>query len=193
MKKTIIKQFSVSKAAHHIQELLRVSGEDIQREGLVKTPLRVAKAYEYFFKGYHEDPEAILKKAVFCEEYSEIVMVKDIDFYSLCEHHMLPFYGKIHVGYIPRGRLVGLSKIPRLVEVFSRRLQIQERLTNQIAETFDKVLNPLGVGVVVEAFHFCIAMRGVEKQNAFAKTSSMLGVFRDNRATRMEFMELLKK
>ena len=175
-----------------IEVLLAEIGEDAERDGLVRTPERVAKSLEFLTSGYSQDIEAVLNGALFSVDYSEMVIVKDIDFYSLCEHHLLPFFGKCHIAYVPRDRVVGLSKIPRLVDVFSRRLQIQERLTNQIAQIIEETLTPLGVGVVVEASHLCMLMRGVEKQNSFALTSAMLGAFRDDARTRMEFLELLK-
>ncbi len=174
-----------------IKGILDGLGEDSSREGLQKTPERVTKMFEFLTKGYAEDVSEVLKKAIFTERYSEMVIVKDIDFYSLCEHHMLPFYGKCHIAYIPKGQIVGLSKLPRLVEVFSRRLQVQERLTQQIADTLFEHLNPLGVGVVVEARHLCMIMRGVEKQNSVATTSAMLGSFRLDVKTRSEFLTLL--
>ena len=167
-------------------------GEDPGREGLVRTPRRVEKALRFLTSGYDADIDDILNDALFTVDYSEMVIVKDIDFYSLCEHHLLPFFGKCHVAYIPRTHVLGLSKIPRIVDVFARRLQIQERLTNQIAETIRAKVNPLGVAVVCEGTHLCMSMRGVEKQNSFALTSAMLGVFRDNARTRMEFLELIK-
>jgi GTP cyclohydrolase I len=175
-----------------IRQLLTELGEDPAREGLVRTPLRVEKALKFLTSGYAADIDAVLNEALFTVDYSEMVIVKDIDFYSLCEHHLLPFFGKCHVAYIPRKQVIGLSKIPRLVEVFARRLQIQERMTNQIAETIRAKLDPLGVAVVCEGTHLCMSMRGVEKQNSFAVTSAMLGVFRDNARTRMEFLELVK-
>jgi GTP cyclohydrolase I len=175
-----------------IGQLLRNLGEDPQREGLLRTPHRVAKAYEFLTKGYREDIQKVLNDAIFSEKYSEMVIVKDIDFFSMCEHHMLPFFGRAHVAYIPNGKIVGLSKIPRIVEVFSRRLQVQERLTQQIAETLYEALNPEGVGVVVEARHMCMMMRGVEKQNSLATTSAMLGVFREDMRTRGEFLHLIE-
>ena len=175
-----------------IEVLLAEIGEYAERDGLVRTPERVAKSLEFLTSGYSQDIEAVLNGALFSVDYSEMVIVKDIDFYSLCEHHLLPFFGKCHIAYLPRDRVVGLSKIPRLVDVFSRRLQIQERLTNQIAQIIEETLKPLGVGVVVEASHLCMLMRGVEKQNSFALTSAMLGAFRDDARTRMEFLELLK-
>ncbi len=175
-----------------IKNLLVELGEDPNREGLLNTPKRVAKAYEFLTSGYRADIDQVLNNALFTVDYSEMVIVKDIDFYSLCEHHLLPFFGKCHVAYIPSNRVIGLSKIPRLVDVFARRLQVQERLTNQIADTIRDTIKPLGVAVVIEATHLCMAMRGVEKQNSFAVTSAMVGAFRDQGRTRMEFLELLK-
>ena len=173
------------------RELLVRLGEDPAREGLVRTPNRMRRTYEFLTKGYKEDPEALLKKALFTVTYDEMVIVKDIEMFSLCEHHMLPFFGKVHVAYIPKGKVIGLSKIPRLIEIFSRRLQIQERLTTQIAETIQKAIQPQGVGVVIEARHLCMMMRGVEKQHSAAVTSSMLGCFRDEQETRTEFLSLI--
>jgi GTP cyclohydrolase I len=175
-----------------IRRLLAELGEDPTREGLVDTPKRVEKALAFLTSGYRADVATVLNGALFTVDYSEMVIVKDIDFYSLCEHHLLPFFGRCHVAYVPRRQVVGLSKVPRLVEVFSRRLQIQERLTNQIAETLRDTIDPLGVAVVMEATHLCMSMRGVEKQNSFAVTSAMLGAFRENAQTRMEFLELVK-
>ena len=175
-----------------IRQLLVELGEDPAREGLVRTPHRVEKTLKFLTSGYGADIDKVLNDALFTVDYSEMVIVKDIDFYSLCEHHMLPFFGKCHVAYIPRTKVIGLSKIPRLVDIFSRRLQIQERLTSQIAETIREKINPLGVAVVMEATHLCMSMRGVEKQNSFCVTSSMLGGFRENARTRMEFLELIK-
>jgi GTP cyclohydrolase I len=175
-----------------VREILVRLGEDPQREGLVRTPNRVHGAYEFLTKGYREDPDAMLKKALFTVTYDEMVIVKDIEMFSLCEHHMLPFFGKVHVAYIPNGKVVGLSKIPRLIEIFSRRLQIQERLTTQIAETIQKAIEPQGVGVVIEARHLCMMMRGVEKQHSAAVTSSMLGCFREEQETRTEFLSLIR-
>jgi len=175
-----------------IKRLLIELGEDPEREGLVKTPSRVARSLAFLTSGYRADIDEVLNGALFTVDYSEMVIVKDIDFYSLCEHHLLPFFGKCHVAYIPRERVIGLSKLPRLVDVFARRLQIQERLTNQIAETIRGAIDPLGVAVVCEGTHLCMSMRGVEKQNSFAITSAMLGAFRENARTRMEFLELLK-
>jgi len=167
-------------------------GEDPDREGLGRTPARVHKAFEYLTRGYQQDPDALLKGALFTVNYDEMVIVKDVEMFSLCEHHMLPFFGKVHVAYIPDGKVIGLSKIPRLIEIFSRRLQIQERFTTQIAESIQKAIQPLGVGVVVEARHLCMMMRGVEKQHSSAVTSSMLGCFRDEQETRTEFLSLIR-
>jgi GTP cyclohydrolase I len=174
-----------------IKGLLSEMGEDPKREGLHKTPQRVASMFEFLTQGYDEDVEKVLNGAVFREKYSEMVIVRDIDFFSLCEHHLVPFYGKCHIAYIPKGKIVGLSKLPRIVEVFARRLQVQERLTQQIAETIYRQLRPLGVGVVVEARHLCMMMRGVEKQNSVASTSAMLGTFRRDFKTRNEFLTLI--
>lgn len=167
-------------------------GEDPTREGLERTPERVWRAYEFLMKGYHGDPETMLKKALFTVTYDQMVIVKDVEMFSMCEHHMLPFFGKVHVAYIPKGKVLGLSKIARLIEMFSRRLQIQERLTTQIAETIQKAVQPQGVGVVIEARHLCMMMRGVEKQHSAAVTSSMLGCFRDEEETRTEFLSLIR-
>lgn len=174
-----------------VELLLAEVGEDPTRDGLVRTPERVAQALRFLTSGYDTDIREVVNDALFAVDGSEMVIVRDIDFYSLCEHHMLPFFGRCHVAYLPRERVIGLSKIPRLIEMFSRRLQVQERMTNQIASSLAEVLDPLGVGVVVEATHLCIRMRGVEKQNAFAVTSAMLGSFRDDARTRMEFLELI--
>ena len=168
-------------------------GEDPSREGLLDTPKRVEKALKFLTGGYAADVDATLNNALFSVDYNEMVIVRDIDFYSLCEHHLLPFFGKCHVAYIPQGRVLGLSKMPRLVDIFARRLQIQERLTNQIAQTICQKIDPLGVAVVMEATHLCMSMRGVEKQNSVAATSAMLGVFREDARTRMEFLELIKR
>jgi GTP cyclohydrolase I len=175
-----------------IRRLLAEIGEDPTRDGLEKTPERVERAYRFLTSGYDADIDQVLNGALFAVDYSEMVIVRDIDFYSLCEHHLLPFFGKCHVAYIPSTKVIGLSKIPRLVDVFSRRLQVQERLTNQIAETIQEKIKPLGVAVVMEATHLCMSMRGVEKQNSFAVTSAMLGAFRTASRTRMEFLELIK-
>jgi GTP cyclohydrolase I len=176
-----------------VREMLVRLGEDPEREGLLRTPERVHKAFEFLTRGYNEDPETMLKKALFTVTYDEMVIVKDVEMFSLCEHHMLPFFGKVHVAYIPHGKVIGLSKIPRLIEIFSRRLQIQERLTTQIAETIQKVIQPQGVGVVIEARHLCMMMRGVEKQHSQAVTSSMLGCFREEQETRTEFLSLIRQ
>jgi GTP cyclohydrolase IA len=175
-----------------IHDFLKELGEDPTREGLERTPARVAKAYQYLTSGYDQRVEDILNDALFTEEYDEMVVVKDIDYFSLCEHHLLPFFGRAHIAYMPSRKIVGLSKIPRLVEMFSRRLQVQERLTTQIAHTINDVLQPRGVAVVIEGLHLCMLMRGVEKQNSKAVTSAMLGAFRDRPETRAEFMELIK-
>lgn len=175
-----------------LRELLVRLGEDPDRDGLVRTPERMQKALEHLTKGYREDPDKVLQGALFDVSYDEMVIVKDIEMFSLCEHHLLPFFGKVHVAYIPHGKVVGLSKIPRLVDIFARRLQVQERLTVQIAETIQKAIQPLGVGVVVEARHLCVMMRGVEKQHSSAVTSHMLGSFRSSEKTREEFLSLIR-
>lgn len=175
------------------EEILKVLGEDISREGLVKTPLRVAKAYSYLTKGYREDIDRVVNGAVFSTDNDDMVIVKNIELYSLCEHHMLPFIGKCHVAYIPKGKVLGLSKIARIVDVFSRRLQIQENLSREIAEAVLKYTGAEGVGVVIEAQHLCMMMRGVEKQNSVMTTSTMLGSFRDEAATRSEFLSLIRR
>src|ERR687891_1517770 len=175
-----------------IRQLLAELGEDPTREGLLDTPQRVERALRFLTSGYTADVDATLNNALFSVDYNEMVIVRDIDFYSLCEHHLLPFFGKCHVAYIPQGRVLGLSKIPRLVDIFARRLQIQERMTNEIAETLRAKVDPMGVAVVMEATHLCMSMRGVEKQNSTAVTSAMLGIFRDDARTRMEFLELIK-
>ena len=175
-----------------VEGMLGEIGEDPTRKGLQKTPHRVAKAMEFLTSGYGKDIDTVLNGAIFNEKYNEMVIVKDIDFFSMCEHHMLPFFGKAHVAYIPSGKIVGLSKLPRIVDVFARRLQVQERLTRQIADTIFEYLNPAGVGVVIEARHMCMMMRGVGKQNAVATTSAMIGVFKDDEKTRLEFLELTK-
>jgi GTP cyclohydrolase I len=186
-------KLELERMANLIRELLIELGEDPNREGLKKTPMRVAKAFKYLTKGYREDIEKVLNGAVFNEKYNEMVIVKNIDFFSLCEHHLLPFYGKVHIAYIPNGKIVGLSKIPRIVEVFSRRLQVQERLTQQIADTLNEYLKPKGVAVVIEAKHLCMIMRGVEKQNSVATTSAMHGIFVEDAKTRDEFMHLISE
>ncbi|HWR01098.1 MAG TPA: GTP cyclohydrolase I FolE [Chlorobaculum sp.] len=182
---------SLGKMADAVYSLLEGVGEDPGREGLLLTPERVAKSLKYLTKGYRQDPEQLLKQAVFTESYDEMVLVKDIDIYSMCEHHMLPFFGKAHVAYIPDGKIVGLSKIPRVVEVFARRLQVQERLTQQIRDAIQNVLAPRGVAVVIEATHMCMVMRGVEKQNSLTTTSAMSGEFLNNQPTRSEFLRLI--
>lgn len=176
-----------------VRTLLAGLGEDPDREGLDRTPARVEKALRFLTKGYHEDPRALVNEALYSVGYDEMVLVKDIDVFSMCEHHLLPFHGKAHVAYIPNGKVIGLSKIPRLVDMYARRLQVQERLTVQIAETIRDAIHPRGVGVVIEAVHFCMMMRGVEKQNAVAVTSCMLGGFRDRQPTREEFLELIRR
>ena len=177
--------------AFHYGKILELLGEDITREGLTKTPERVAKALMFLTKGYEQDPARILSSAVFIEDYKQMVIVKDIDFFSMCEHHVLPFFGKAHVAYIPNGKITGLSKIPRIVDVFARRLQIQERMTTQIKECIQKTLNPLGVMVVIEAQHTCMQMRGVEKQNSITTTSDFTGAF-NTAKTREEFISLIR-
>jgi GTP cyclohydrolase I len=178
--------------AELVRELLSRLGEDPEREGLMQTPLRVQRSLEFLTKGYHQDPHTLLNGALFSVEYDEMVIVKDIEMFSLCEHHMLPFFGKVHIAYIPNGKVIGLSKLPRLVEIFARRLQVQERLTTQIAETIQDIIQPQGVGVVIEARHLCMMMRGVEKQHSAAVTSAMLGAFRDL-DTRSEFLSLINQ
>ena len=175
-----------------VRRMLRELGEDPSREGLVKTPSRVAKAMRFLTQGYRQDPRDVLNGAVFEEVVDEMVVVRDIELYSLCEHHMVPFFGKCHVGYLPKGKILGLSKIPRLVDVYARRLQVQERLTNQIASALFDLLAPRGVGVVIEARHLCMMMRGVEKQNSRAVTSSLLGTFRSDARTRSEFLDFVR-
>ena len=182
---------TVAAYADHVYDQLRLIGEDPEREGLLKTPERVAKAQQFLTQGYDMDPEAILRSAMFNEDYSEMILVKDIELYSMCEHHMVPFFGKAHVAYIPDGHIVGLSKIPRVVDVFARRLQVQERLTMQIRTAIEEALNPQGVAVVIEATHLCMVMRGVQKQHAVTTTSSMSGPFLENTHTRAEFMRLI--
>jgi GTP cyclohydrolase I len=175
-----------------VRTILTLIGEDPEREGLVKTPHRVAKAMRFLTKGYDEDPRAVINDALFTEDYQEMIVLKDLDFFSLCEHHVLPFFGKAHVAYIPKHRIVGISKLARLVEVYARRLQVQERMTTQIANILMDQLDPLGVAVVLEAEHLCMRMRGVEKQNSIVMTSAMLGAFRSQQETRQEFMTLVK-
>lgn len=177
--------------AVHYKAILKGLGEDPEREGLLKTPMRVAKAMDFLTHGYRQDPKSILESALFHEDYKQIVVVKDIEIYSMCEHHLLPFFGKAHIGYIPNGTIVGLSKIPRVVECFARRLQLQERLTSQIKDCLQEVLNPLGVAVVIEAQHLCMSMRGIQKQNSVTTTSEFTGAFLKNENTRQEFMHLI--
>jgi GTP cyclohydrolase IA len=175
----------------HVRAILEAVGEDPNRDGLLKTPFRVARAFEHFTRGYQQDPREIIHGALFVEDYSEMILCRDIDFFSLCEHHLLPFFGKAQVAYIPKHHILGISKLARLVEVFARRFQVQERMTTQIATTLMEELDPLGVGVVLKGEHLCMRMRGVEKQNSAVVTSAMLGTFRTNQETRQEFMTLL--
>ncbi len=188
--------FLVKETNRKMQEavklLLSGLGEDPAREGLLKTPERVVNALHFLTKGYEEDAEAVINKAIFHEKHDEMIVVKDIALYSMCEHHMLPFFGRAHVAYIPNNRIVGLSKIARIVDIFARRLQVQERLTQEIADTFQKCLEPIGTAVIIEAEHMCMQMRGVQKRGASMITSAMLGAFRDNKATRDEFMSIIK-
>lgn len=177
---------------HYYASLLKYIGEDVAREGLKKTPLRAAKAFAYLTKGYKDNLDEIVNNAIFTSDNDEMVIVKDIEVYSMCEHHLLPFFGRCHVGYVPKGKIIGLSKIARIVDVFARRLQVQENLTKEIAETLQKYTGALGVAVVIEAKHLCMMMRGVEKQNSSMKTSCMLGAFRKDAATRAEFLSLIK-
>ena len=181
------------KLAEHYSEILRLLGEDPDREGLLKTPVRVAKSMQFLTKGYDEDPAEILRSALFKEEYKQMVVVKDIELYSICEHHMLPFYGKCHVAYIPNGYITGLSKVARVVETFARRLQVQERLTVQIRDCIQQTLNPLGVAVVIEAAHMCMQIRGVQKQHSVTTTSAFTGIFLRSEKTRAEFLTLIGK
>ncbi len=182
---------TISKLAAHYKEILALLGENPEREGLLKTPERVAKAMQFFTQGYDMNPAEILKSAMFKEDYKQMVIVKDIEIYSLCEHHLVPFFGKAHVAYIPNGRIVGLSKIPRVVDCFARRLQVQERMTREILDCIQETLNPLGVAVVIEARHLCMSMRGVQKQNSLTTTSDFTGAFKTNPKTRAEFMNLI--
>ncbi len=177
----------------HIRSILKTIGEDPDREGLLRTPQRVSQALEFLTQGYRMDPEKVINDALFTEDYEEMIVQKDIDFYSLCEHHMLPFFGKAHVAYIPHHKIVGISKLARLVDVYSRRLQVQERLTNQIATIIMEKLDALGVAVVIEAEHLCMRMRGIQKQNSFVITSTLLGAFRTRQETRNEFMTLIRQ
>lgn len=182
---------SIDNLGHHYKRILQTIGEDPEREGLLKTPERVAKALQYLTHGYDLDPAKILRSAMFKEEYSQMVLVKDIEVYSMCEHHMLPFFGKAHVAYIPNGHIVGLSKIPRVVDAFGRRLQVQERMTNEIRDCIQETLEPLGVAVVIEAQHLCMQMRGIQKQNSVTTTSAFTGAFLNNTSTREEFINLI--
>ena len=183
---------TLEQLAYHYKEVLKLLGEDPEREGLVKTPMRVAKAWSFLTKGYNEDPIEIIRSAMFNEEYRQMVLVKDIEIFSVCEHHMLPFIGKAHVAYIPNGSITGLSKIARVVETFARRLQVQERLTTQIRDCIQDTLNPLGVAVVIEASHTCMTLRGVQKANAVTTTSAFSGIFLRDERTRNEFLNLIK-
>jgi GTP cyclohydrolase I len=181
----------VARIASHYESILKDLGEDPSREGLLKTPERVAKALQFLTQGYHSDPSAILESAMFKEDYSQMVVVKDIEVFSMCEHHMLPFFGKAHIAYIPNGHIVGLSKIPRVVDTYARRLQVQERLTNEIRDCIQNTLQPAGVAVVVECKHLCMAMRGVQKQNSVTTTSAFTGAFINKEKTRAEFLRLI--
>tara|TARA_X000001036_G_scaffold318907_1_gene297335 strand:- start:90 stop:653 length:564 start_codon:yes stop_codon:yes gene_type:complete len=183
----------VSKIEEITKQLLEEIGENPNREGLIKTPLRVSKAWEFFSKGYKEDLDVIINDAIFEEDARDMVIVRDVEFFSLCEHHLIPFFGKAHVGYIPNGKVIGLSKIPRIIDMFSRRLQVQERLTHQIADAITSVLDPKGVSVVMEGRHMCMQMRGVEKQNSFTSTSAMSGQFRKSAETRSEFLSIINR
>ena len=183
----------ISKIEEITKQLLEEIGEDPGREGLIKTPCRVAKAWEFFSKGYKQNVNIIINDAIFEEDAKDMVIVRDIEFFSLCEHHLIPFFGKAHVGYIPNGRVIGLSKIPRIIDMFSRRLQVQERLTHQIADAINSVLNPKGVSVVMEGRHMCMQMRGVEKQNSFTSTSAMSGQFKKSAETRSEFLSIINR
>ena len=181
----------VQELAAHYKEILRLIGENPEREGLIDSPVRIAKAMQFFTHGYDLEPENIIKSAIFTEDYKQMVLVKDIEIYSLCEHHLVPIVGKAHVAYIPNGKIVGLSKIPRIVDAYARRLQVQERLTKQIKDCIQNTLNPLGVAVVIEAQHLCMSMRGVQKQNSVTTTSDFTGAFLKNKSTREEFMHLI--
>ena len=183
----------ISKIEEITKQLLEEIGENPNREGLIKTPLRVSKAWDFFSKGYKEDLDVIINDAIFEEDARDMVIVRDVEFFSLCEHHLIPFFGKAHVGYIPNGKVIGLSKIPRIIDMFSRRLQVQERLTHQIADTLQEVLIPSGVAVVMEGRHMCMQMRGVEKQNSFASTSAMSGQFKKSAETRSEFLDIISR
>lgn len=194
MAKNVIENTTLADAtfAELVREIIARVGEDPSREGLERTPERVEKAYQFLTRGYNEDAEQLLNSALFTVNYDEMVIVKDIEMFSLCEHHMLPFFGKVHIAYIPNGKVIGLSKLPRLVDIYARRLQVQERMTTEIAETLMKVIQPQGVGVVVEARHLCMMMRGVEKQHSATVTSAMFGCFRNEKETREEFLSLVR-
>ncbi len=192
MEDKIYKLETTEKLASHYHEVLTQIGEDPNREGLLKTPERMAKAMQFLTHGYDLNPDEIMQKAIFHEEYSEMVIVKDIEVYSMCEHHMLPFFGKAHIAYVPDGKIVGLSKLPRIVDAYSRRLQVQERLTIEIRDCVQRTLNPKGVAVVIECSHMCMAMRGVQKQNSSTTTSAFTGLFLKNDATRKEFINLVQ-
>ncbi len=191
-KRAVVKELPAKPIAPLIAGVLEALGENPEREGLLRTPERVEKALRFLTAGYTQDVSKIVNGAVFNVKYDEMVIVKDIEFFSMCEHHMLPFYGKVHIAYLARNKVIGLSKLPRLVDIFARRLQIQERMTQQIAECIQEMLDPLGVGVIVEAQHFCIMMRGVQKQHSGTVTSTMLGAFRENKETRDEFLSLVR-
>ena len=192
MSKSELNPETTEHLSERYEDIIKAIGQDPNREGLLKTPERVAKAIQFLTKGYNEDPDAILNKVIFREEYSEMVLVKDIEVYSLCEHHMLPFFGKAHVAYIPKGKIVGLSKIPRVVDAYARRLQVQERLTIEIRDCVQRVLDPQGVAVVIEASHMCMQMRGVQKQNSVTTSSAFTGLFMTNDSTRKEFINLVQ-
>ena len=183
----------IEKLADLTKSLIKTIGEDPNREGLVKTPQRVAKAWTHFSQGYNSKLESVINGAIFNEDCTDMVVVRDIEFFSMCEHHMIPFFGRAHVGYLPNGKVIGLSKIPRIVDMYSRRLQVQERLTHEVASTLNEVLDPVGVAVVMEGRHLCMQMRGVEKQNSLASTSAMLGQFRKSAETRAEFLSIISK
>jgi GTP cyclohydrolase I len=186
-----VNDLDLEKIEKNVYSIIKEIGEDPDREGLLKTPQRVAEAYKFLTKGYSEDISTVINGAIFNEDYDEMVIVKDIDFFSMCEHHLIPFYGKVHIAYIPNGKIFGLSKFPRIVDMFARRLQVQERMTKEIANLIDEHLSPDGVGVVCEAYHMCMMMRGVEKQNSFTITSAMHGSFKENARTRSEFLNLI--
>lgn len=191
-KKEIFHDESTSALSDTYKKIIGLIGENIQREGLIKTPQRAAKAIQFLTQGYDQNPEQILNSAIFSEDYSQMVLVKEIEFYSLCEHHLLPFFGKAHIAYIPNGKIVGLSKLPRVVDALARRLQVQERLTNEVRDCLENTLNPKGVAVVMEAKHLCMQMRGVEKQNSLTTTSAFSGEFLKSEKTRLEFINLIQ-